>query len=141
MNVELSSGNKPPSKAARINDFMFKLFLRLLAIIFFTAAIYTWLCAIGYWEGANYRFDTMGLALKIYTAVMAVMLPVVCVGLWTTLPWGRVIWFFAVAFQSVSLLRFPDLFQYPSLVLLFHLWCLTIYVVFQLLEVFIAKKE
>ncbi|NKB52000.1 MAG: hypothetical protein GKR97_07220 [Rhizobiaceae bacterium] len=141
MSVELSGGSKPRSRAARINDFMFRLFLRCLAVIFFAAAIFTWLCAIGYWEGTNYRFDTMGLALKIYTAVMAVMLPVACVGLWTTLSWGRVIWFFAVAFQSVSLIRFPDLFQYPGLVLLFHLSCLAIYVIFQLLEVFIAKKE
>ena len=130
-----------PTRFWRFIDFLFKLFLRLLAIVFFAGAIYTWMRAIGYWEGADYRFDTMGLELKIYSAVMAVMLPVACVGLWTTLPWGRVIWFFAIAFQSVSLLRFPGLFEHPSLVLVFHLSCLALYVVFQLLLLIIAKKE
>lgn len=141
MTVSMSDIQKQPTRALRITDFLFNLFLRLLAIVFFAGAIYTWLRAIGYWEGADYRFDTMSVALKIYTAVMAVMLPVACVGLWTTLPWGRVIWFFAIAFQSVTLLRFPDLFQHPSLVLAFHLSSLGLYVIFQLLQLVIAKKE
>ena len=141
MSVQLSDVRKTPSRMQQIIELLFSIFLRLLAIVFFAAAIYIWMTAIGYWEGANYRFDTMGVALKIYTAIMAVMLPVACVGLWTTLPWGRVIWFFAVAFQSVSLLRFPDMFFAPNLVLIFHICCLVIYVVFQLLLFVIAKKE
>ena len=141
MNVQMTDLQKPLPRSLRVTQFVFHLFLRLLSVIFFAAAIYTWLQAIGYWEGDNYRFDTMGTALKIYTAVMVVMLPVTSVGLWTTLPWGRVIWFFAVAFQSVSMIRFPELFTMPSMVLIFHLCCLAIYVVFQLLLFLIAKKE
>ena len=141
MTVQMSDIQKEPSRTQRISVFLFKLFLRLLAIVFFAAAIYVWLRAIGYWQGAENRFDTMELPLQIYTAVMAVMLPVTSVGLWTTLPWGRVIWFFAIAFQSVSLLRFPELFQYPAAILMFHFLCLALYVLFQLLLLFIAKKE
>jgi hypothetical protein len=141
MSVQMSDVQKTPPPAQRVVELLFSLFLRLLSIVFFAAAIYTWMTAIGYWEGANFRFDTMGTALKIYTAIMAVMLPVACVGLWTTLPWGRVIWFFAIAFQSVSLLRFPDLFVAPTAVLIFHISCLVLYVVFQLLLFVIAKKE
>ncbi|MEP1206005.1 MAG: DUF6163 family protein [Rhizobiaceae bacterium] len=140
MSVSLTEIEKAPSRAWRIADFAFKLFLRLLAAIFFAGAIYVWMRAIGFWEGPDNRFDTMGLPLQIYTAVMAVMLPVASVGLWTTLPWGRVIWFFAIAFQSVSLLRFPFLFQEPFYVLIFHLSCLAIYVIFQLLLLLITKK-
>ena len=141
MSVQMSDIQKVPSRAQLISVFLFKLFLRLLAVVFFAAAIYVWLRAIGYWEGAENRFDTMKLPLQIYTAVMAVMLPVASVGLWTTLPWGRVIWFFAIAFQSVTLLRFPELFQFPEATLAFHLLCLAVYVLFQLLLLFIAKKE
>ena len=141
MSVQMSDVRKTPSRMQQIIELLFSIFLRLLAVVFFAGAIYTWMTAVGYWEGLNFRFDTMGVALKIYTAIMAVMLPVACVGLWTTLPWGRVIWFFAVGFQSVSLLRFPDLFIAPNLILIFHICCLVLYVVFQLLLFVIAKKE
>ena len=141
MSVQMSDIQKTPTPTQRIVELLFSVFLRLLSGVFFAGAIYIWMTAIGYWEGANYRFDTMGTALKIYTAIMAVMLPVACVGLWTTLPWGRVIWFFAIAFQSVFLLRFPELFVPSNAVLIFHVSCLILYVVFQLLLFVIAKKE
>ena len=141
MSVQLSDVRKTTSRIQQIIELLFSIFLRLLAVIFFAGALYVWMTAVGYWEGSNYRFDTMGVALKVYTAIMGVMLPVACVGLWTTLPWGRVIWFFAVAFQSVTLLRFPELFSAPNLILIFHACCLVLYVVFQLLLFVIAKKE
>lgn len=141
MSVQMSDMHKTPSRTQQIIELLFSIYLRLLSVVFFAAAVYTWMTAIGYWEGDNYRFDTMGVALKIYTAIMAVMLPVACVGLWTTLPWGRVIWFFAIAFQSVTLLRFPEMFATPMAVLIFHLCCLVVYAVFQLLLFVIAKKE
>lgn len=140
MSLQDPANTVKPPQLQRIVEICFAIFLRVLAIIIFAASIYTWLQAIGFWEGPNFRFDTMGVALKIYTAVLAVILPVASVGLWTTLPWGRVIWFFAIAFQSVSLIRFPDLFVASELVLLFHLASLAIYVVFQLLLLVIAKK-
>lgn len=141
MSVQLSDVRKTPSRMQQIIELLFSIFLRLLAVIFFAGALYVWMTAIGYWEGPNYRFDTMGVALKIYTAIMGVMLPVACVGLWTTLPWGRVIWFFAVAFQAVTLMRFPELFSAPNLILIFHVCCVVLYLVFQLLLFVIAKKE
>ncbi|MEP0944477.1 MAG: DUF6163 family protein [Rhizobiaceae bacterium] len=141
MSVQMSDMHKAPSRTQQIIELLFSIYLRLLSVVFFAAAVYTWMTAIGYWEGDSYRFDTMGVALKIYTAIMAVMLPVACVGLWTTLPWGRVIWFFAIAFQSVTLLRFPEMFVAPMAVLIFHLGCLVVYAVFQLLLFVIAKKE
>ena len=141
MTLDTAETANPKTRFVRVIEFAFSLFLRLLAVVFFVATIYTWMQAIGYWEGANYRFDTMELALKIYTAIMVVMLPVASVGLWTTLPWGRVLWFLAIGFQSVSIVRFPDLFLAPFIVLTFHLSCLVLYVIFQLLLHFIAKKE
>ena len=141
MSVQMSDMHKAPSRTQQIIELLFSIYLRLLSVVFFAAAVYTWMTAIGYWEGDSYRFDTMGVALKIYTAIMAVMLPVACVGLWTTLPWGRVIWFFAIAFQSVTLLRFPEMFVAPMAVLIFHLGCWVVYAVFQLLLFVIAKKE
>ena len=140
MSLQETPAVTKPSRYERTIEVCFAVFLRLLAVIFFAAAIYTWLQAIGFWEGPEFRFDTMSVASKIYTAVLAVILPVASVGLWTTLPWGRVIWFFAITFQSVSLIRFPDLFLASEIVLIFHLASLALYVVFQILLFVIAKK-
>ena len=65
MSVQLSDVRKTPSRIQQIIELLFSIFLRLLAVIFFAGALYVWMTAVGYWEGPNYRFDTMGVALKI----------------------------------------------------------------------------
>lgn len=141
MTVEIAETQKPAEHTLRIVEFFLSLFLRVLATIFFGVAILVWMQAIGIWEGPHNRFDTMDPALRIYIAVMAVILPVASVGLWTTLAWGRVIWFFVMTFQSVSVLRFPEYFDVPVLVVIFHVVCLAIYLALQISHYIIAKKE
>lgn len=141
MSVEVLSSEKQQTKAARVCEVLFHIYLRLLAIGFFLGTLYTWLTVIGYWPGESFRFDTMPVQLKIYSAVMAIILPVASVGLWTTLSWGRVIWFFVIAFQCVSIVRFADILSLPAYIVLLHLITLGIYVVFQILLYFINKKS
>jgi len=141
MTVEMADTRQTQSKFWRALNFLLNLFLRLLAVVFFGATLYTWLATIGYWEGTNFRFDTMPVELKIYSAVMLVMLPVVSVGLWTTLPWGRVIWLFAITFQCVSILRFPGIVIFSQWVLIFHAACLVSYLILQGMLYVIDKKE
>ncbi len=141
MTVEMADTRNNQSKFWRLLNFLLNSYLRLLAVIFFAGTLYTWLATVGFWEGANFRFDTMSVELKIYSAVMLVMLPVTSVGLWTTLAWGRVIWLFAITFQSVSILRFPDIIIQSRWVLLFHAVCLVSYLILQGMLYVIDKKE
>ena len=140
MTVETLNDQQGRAKSARVIDFILAAFLRLLSIVFFLGAIYTWLTIVGFWPGENFRFDTMPVHLKVYSAVMAVILPAASVGLWTTMAWGRVIWFFVIAFQSVSIMRFGDSLAMPELILMAHFSALFIYLMIQLLLYFIDKK-
>ena len=141
MTVEISQTQKDWAQSLNVLRFLQKVFFRLLAIIFFSATIFIWMQAIGIWEGPQNRFDTMESTLKIYTAVMAVILPVTSVGLWTTLPWGWVVWFIVISFQSVTMMRFPQLFEWPNLTVFLHCLSLVIFTAFQIALSVIAKKE
>ena len=119
----------------------FHVWLRLLAIIFFALTVEMWMSAVGYWEGVGQRFDTMSAGLKIYTAVLSVLLPVASVGLWTTLSWGRVVWFLAIGFQILAKLRLGDEIEVMPWVILFHILSILVYLAFQLALNFIEKER
>jgi len=140
MSLELTTVKEPRSGVVRFVELLFNLFLRALAIIFFAATLYSWLRVVGFWSGAENRFDTMSVPLQIFAATMVVLLPVVSVGLWTTLSWGRVVWFLAIGVQTVAILRFGDVLDIPRIVLAFHAISLTIYLCFQISLYFIDKK-
>ena len=141
MTAHLTTAPAEQTLAQKAVNGMFGLFLRMLAIVFFGFAIHSWLTAVGYWEGANFRFDTMPTTLKVYTATLLILHPVASVGLWTTLPWGRVVWFFAVGFQTFAIMRYDNTVEAAPWIISFHLACLAIYVVFQLSLSFINKEQ
>lgn len=122
-------------------DRAFNIFVRCLSLAFFVFSVITWALAVGIWEGDNFRFDTMSQSMKVYIAVLAVLNPVTCVGLWTTLPWGRVIWFMAIGFQCTFLFRLPGAIEGETIIIAFHMVCLAIYLILELLQRRIEKKE
>ena len=139
--AERSVKPKSSGKAIAAMRFLYSLFLRLLSLVFVGLTILAWLQLIGYWgEGPQDRFDLMSTPWKIYISVLAVLYPVTAVGLWTTLSWGRVIWFLAMGFQIVAIMRFPDSFAVHDIVIFFHLGTLAIYLGFELALRFIEKK-
>ena len=125
----------------KVGETALKVFLRLLSIAFIFLTIKTWLTAVGYWGEGNLRFDTMSNPWRTYISVLAVLQPVVAVGLWTTQSWGRIMWFAAAAIQILAITTFSDTFGSDPFQLLFHLICLGIYISIQLWLRFSAKKE
>jgi hypothetical protein len=139
--AEESGKPKPSGKTAAATRFLYSTFLRLLSLAFVGLTILAWLQLIGFWgEGPRSRFDLMDTQWKIYIAVLAVLYPVAAVGLWTTLSWGRVIWFIAIGFQIVAIMQFPESFAVHQSVVLFHLITLGFYLVFELALRVIEKK-
>ncbi len=139
--AEEPAKKKSSGKAAAVTRFLYSTFLRLLSLTFVGLTILAWLQLIGYWgAGAQSRFDLMNTPWKIYIAVLAVLYPVTAVGLWTTLSWGRVIWFMAIGFQIIAIMRFPDSFGGHDFIVLFHLGTLAFYLVFELALRVIEKK-
>ena len=140
MSMELTAIEKPRVGASKWMHALFAVFHRILAVIFFAAAIYVWLRVIGYWDGGDNRFDTMSTVQKIFSAIMAVLLPVASVGLWTTLSWGRVVWMLAIAIQILAFLRLNEALALPIELIFFHIVSIVIYITFQALLYFIDKK-
>ncbi len=140
MSAQIELLEKQPTMVGRWVVGTYHFFLRLLSIAFIAFTIHIWLTAIGYWEGANFRFDTMEWKWKIYTAVLLVLNPVTSVGLWTTLSWGRVVWFLAAGFQIIAWLSFKMLPALGLEVIYFHLITLAIYLIFQI-ALYLINKE
>ncbi len=141
MTISMETVHPGQTRLGRWVERFFDLYLRLLAVFFFLFTIYTWLHAVGYWDGPNYRFDTMTRNWKIYTAIMLVLFPVTAVGLWSTLSWGRVVWFMAIIAQSVALLRYGQQLGSDEAFLIFHAVTLGIYAVFFVVLYVINKDQ
>ena len=128
---------KGSSTVALINAWL----LRLMSLVFVGLTIFIWAQAVGFGERDLLRFDLLTSVQKSFTAVFCVLFPVAAVGLWTTLSWGRVVWFMAVAAQLLSYTVWNDLLGIPVAVLLLHAIGIAIYLILLGADRFIAKKE
>ena len=95
-------------------------FVRCLALVFLFFAIQYWLRLIGYYPGNNFQFDTMDVHWKIVGPVMAVICPLVALGLWGLFSWGIVVWIVAVAIEIAMYAGFQPLFGTHPYLLWFH---------------------
>lgn len=96
------------------------LFVRCLALVFLYFAIQYWLRLIGYFPGENFQFDTMEVHWKVIGPIMAVICPLVALGLWGLFSWGIVVWIVAVAVEIGMYSGFTPLFGTHPYLLSFH---------------------
>ena len=143
--TQLSSELEPPefeeSKLPARLELATDVFLRCVSMFFVALTLAIWLQAIGYWDADATRFDTMSTQARTYTSMLAVLFPVTAVGLWTTLSWGRVVWFLAVI---VQLLAFAGAFGAVAVnnqLLITHGICVLIYLSLRGALRFIPKKD
>ena len=115
-------------------------FLRLLSLCFIALTFYVWLRAVGYWPVPENRFDTMSPGLKVITALLSVLFPVSAVGLWTILPWGRVVWLLSVAVQFLAFAGIFGAVFMPVEVIYAHSATIAIFFAIQLGLYLITKK-
>lgn len=116
------------------------IFLRLLSLCFIALTLYVWLRVVGFWQGAENRFDTMSSGLKVLTAILSVLFPVSAVGLWTTLSWGRVVWLLSVVIQLLAFAGVFGLVLMPVEVVSAHVAAIGIFFSMQLGLYLITKK-
>ena len=121
-------------------DIAFVSFLRLLAICFIGFTVQYWMRVSGYYDGPEWRFDTMSSSWKIVAAMLSVLLPIAAVGLWSTLSWGRVVWAMAVITELTMYSWYPERFGTSSIIVWFHLASIAIYLVFQACFIYSTKK-
>ncbi len=136
----LTTVKEEASRAERIATGTLTTYLRLLALVFLGLSILIWGLLLGIWPIGPGRFDLMSTHWRVYASVLAILAPICAVGLWTTLSWGRVIWFTTIAFQTIAISQVNAGFDLNAPVVFFHAVTLIIYLILQLLLWVIAKK-
>jgi len=116
-------------------------FLRVLAICFIGFTMLYWLRVSGYYQEANWRFDTMTTPWKTASALLSVLLPISAVGLWSTQSWGQVIWTLSVFTEMVMFTWLPGEFGSNPAIVSFHFATIAIYLGFRGWFIYSAKKE
>ena len=101
--------------------------LRVLSLAYLGLSIWIWARTIGIWPQSAFQFDTMNAASKVYHAMMCVLLPVTAVGLWTTLSWGRVVWFLAIIVEIGAYTLFSDRILLRYELLSFHIFGVAVF--------------
>ncbi|MEO1398037.1 MAG: DUF6163 family protein [Pseudomonadota bacterium] len=119
---------KPTGAAARL-EWVMHAYLRVISLFFLALSIWVWASAVGFEGTGSAPFTTMARPQQIYTTIGAVLFPVVSVGLWSTLSWGRVVWALAIVFQVVGGLVYGVAPLLNDGLLLFHGTTIGLYLV------------
>ncbi len=124
-----------------IAQLFYTVLMRMLALFFLAYTIQYWMRLIGIFEGAEFRFDTMSPHWQAMSAILAVLLPVTAVGLWTLVSWGYVVWFITIACQTVMHGAMPELFGADTTLVVFHFSSLLVVLLFRLVLARMANKK
>ena len=113
--------------------------LKLIGACFIAFAIWHWYQIIGFADD-GIRFDTMPDHLKIVSVALAVLQPVVAIGLWAAFPWGIAVWAIAALIELLMYGYYENLFGSNDLLVIFHIGCAIAMLVLQVLLRY-AKKN
>lgn len=113
-------------------EILYVVFLRLVAATCFWFGLQYWAMLVGYSLGGMARFDLLGFPWKVAASALAVLFPVVSLGLWMTVSWGPVLWTIAAVAQVLMYVVWPEIFGHNQLVPLLHGFVAALYIVFRL---------
>jgi hypothetical protein len=115
-------------------------FCRAVAVCCLIFGLFYWVRLIGLYDGALWRFDLMPLHWQVAGAVLSVLFPIAAIGLWMTVSWGPVIWFFAAAVETGMYAVFPELFGYRPALVALHVATAIAFVGFRVL-LFLQQRQ
>ncbi len=121
-------------------EIAFVWFLRLLAFCFIGFTLIYWMRVSGYYQGANWRFDTMSPPWQTASAILSVLMPVSAVGLWSTQSWGQVVWTLSVFTEIIMYAWLSNYFGANPAIVWFHFATIAIYLGFRGWFIYSAKK-
>lgn len=124
-----------------LTDWLFVLFLRLMAIVCLWFALQYWAMITGFSLGGRGRFDLLPPAWKAASTALSVMLPVAAVGLWLLAPWGAVVWVLAAGTEIAMHEFYPSIFGINRLLVLTHIVVAVLYLLFQVALFFQRRKQ
>lgn len=131
----------PEEKAERLNRLLTVCLLRIAGIGLFGLGIDTWISLVGIHDGPLFRFDLMPVWWKMAASALAVLYPVAGVGLWMTVSWGAVIWAIVAAVEIIMHGVFPDLYGGMTVLILFHVFGLSLLLLLRLVSWWEARRR
>ncbi|WP_117194123.1 DUF6163 family protein [Rhizobium terrae] len=124
--------DSPAVPKRTLTEILYVIFLRMIAVACFWFGLQYWAMLVGYSLNGQARFDLLNLPWKVAASSLAVLFPVVSLGLWLTVSWGPVLWAIAAISQVLMYMVWPQIFGFNRLVPLMHGLVAALYVVFRL---------
>jgi Family of unknown function (DUF6163) len=122
-----------PTKPLRsLTEFIYILFLRIVALACLWFGLQYWGMLVGYSHGGLGRFDLLSLPWRVAAAGLAVVFPVAALGLWLAGSWGPVMWLIAAGGQILMFSVWPDIFGRNMLAIVMHVSVAVLYLSFRL---------
>ncbi|TWI92601.1 hypothetical protein JM93_00143 [Roseibium hamelinense] len=113
------------------------LYLRCMALLLLGGGIIHWARIIGIVPWRDTWFWDMPLSWQTVTVFFAVLDLVAAIGLWLTVSWGTVMWFFRAGCQILMHTAFADMFGRRPYEIAFYLLTIAIY----LLLLYLTERE
>ena len=117
---------RAPVRATTL-ELIYQWFHRVVALYCLLYGVFYWIRLIGYYDGANWRFDLMPVHWQVASVTLAVFFPFASIGLWMFASWGAVIWFICAVTEALMYAGFPDLFGHRHSILIAHALVLLLY--------------
>lgn len=124
--------DSPTTPTRSLTELLFVGFLRLVALVCFWFGLQYWSMLVGYSFDGRARFDLLALPWRAAASGLAVVFPVVSLGLWMTTSWGAVLWVIAAGTQLLMYQVWPEIFGHNVLIPLMHGLVASLYIVFRL---------
>ena len=116
-----------------LTQFLFIIFLRLIALSCFWFALQYWALLTGYSLNGRGRFDILLLPWRVAATGLAIAFPVAALGLWLTVSWGPVIWASAAGAQILMYTVWSDIFGQNPVIVILHGLVALVYTAFRVL--------
>lgn len=116
-------------------------YFRLVAAYSLLFGLLYWVRLIGFYEGAEWRFDLMPVHWQLASVTLAALFPFAASGLWMLASWGPVIWFLCAAIEIAMYVGLPHLFGSRLEIVASHVLVALLFAVFQLLFFLARRRE
>ncbi len=120
-------------RSAKPTEFLFKVFMRFVAVSCFYFGLVYWARLIGYSDSGLGRFDLLPNQWRIAATFLAVFYPVAALGLWSGVSWGAVLWLAAAGAECLMHGVWSYLFGPNELLVTMHFLVAAVFAIFALL--------
>ena len=114
-------------------EYALELLQRAAALVCLAFGTAYWVRLLGFFDGAEWRFDLMPFYWQMTAAPLAVLFPFAAVGLWMLASWGPVVWFLCAATEAGMYGVFAELYGWHPLIVALHAAVALSYIVLRIL--------